>query len=96
MVNIIQDLSLLRVLSFFLFLTCNVANSSTNSISNNVLTKCDRRAYYAVQSSSECDARQGFDATTRGFDATTRASYETVNEDMRLPRIDPVQVSMVS
>ncbi len=89
MVNIIQDLSLLRVLSFFLFLTCNVANSSTNSISNNVFTKCDRRAYYAVQSSSECDARQG-------FDATTRASYETVNEDMRLPRIDPVQVSMVS
>jgi hypothetical protein len=90
MINIFQDLSLLRVFCFAIIsLTCNVTNSWTNSISNNVSTKCHRRAYYAVQPRLKCDARQDYDAATRASTGETMRK-----QDMRMPRIDPIQVCM--
>ncbi|CAB4026712.1 Hypothetical predicted protein, partial [Paramuricea clavata] len=86
MINIFQDLSLLRVFCFAISLTCNVTNSWTNSISNNVSTKCHRPAYYAVQPRLKCDARQDYDAATRA------STGETMKQDMQMPRIDPIQV----
>ena len=80
MLNVFQDLW--RISCFVLILTCNVVNT----ISKNTFKKCDQPPYYALHSNLKCDAKEKYDSTTRlGID-------ETMKPDIRLPRIDPIQV----
>ena len=79
MVNIFQDVWRLENFCFLLFLTCIIVNT----VSNNMSSKCDRRAYYAVHSSLKCEAEGEYDS---------RTSVEAMKPDMRLPRIDPIKV----
>ena len=87
MLNRFKYLPLQRVFCLVFFLICHF----TNSISNNVSTKCYRRGYSAARWKPTCDVEQS-------YDVVTKVNGETIKEfkqDMQLPRIDPVEVCMI-
>ena len=87
-----RDGYLPRVFCLALLITCHF----TNSVSNNVSTKCHRRGYHALLFNPTAWSKPMCDVWQR-HDVVNKVNGETIEfkPDMRLPRIDPVEVCMI-